>query len=118
MQSYVALQRAVNVGGTGKLPMGSLRAMCIDAGFASPRIYVASGNVVFGNEKTEQLIKAKPEAQLEQHAGKSVGVIVRSAAEIADVVRRNPFSNNLATALKCCFWVRSYRTIPSKVPAA
>ena len=91
MQSYVAFLRAVNVGGTGKLPMESLRAMCIDAGFASPRTYIASGNVVFGSDKTEQMIKAKLETQLAQHAGKSVGVIVRSAAEIADVVRRNPF---------------------------
>jgi uncharacterized protein (DUF1697 family) len=34
MTSYVALLRAVNVGGTGKLPMADLRTMCSDWGFA------------------------------------------------------------------------------------
>ncbi len=91
MQSYVAFLRAVNVGGTGKLPMESLRAICLAADLASPRTYIASGNVVFETDKTEQQVKAKLESRLKEHAGKSVGVIVRSAAEIADVVRRNPF---------------------------
>ncbi len=31
--TYIALLRAVNVGGTGKLPMTDLKAMCEDAGF-------------------------------------------------------------------------------------
>lgn len=91
MQSYVAFLRAVNVGGTGKLSMESLRAMCIDAGLAAPRTYITSGNVVFETVKTEQQIKARLEAQLEQYAGKPIGVIVRSAAEVAEVVQRNPF---------------------------
>lgn len=29
MPTYVALLRAVNVGGTGKLPMSELKAMCV-----------------------------------------------------------------------------------------
>lgn len=91
MQTYAAFLRAVNVGGTGKLPMESLRAMCIDAGLVSPRTYIASGNVVFGSDRTEQEIKAELEARLERYAGKPVGVIARSAAEVADTVRRNPF---------------------------
>lgn len=33
MVPYVALLRAVNVGGTGKLPMSALKAMCIEEGF-------------------------------------------------------------------------------------
>jgi len=32
MVKYVALLRAVNVGGTGKLPMTDLRTLCADAG--------------------------------------------------------------------------------------
>ncbi|MFZ1069046.1 MAG: DUF1697 domain-containing protein, partial [Methyloceanibacter sp.] len=34
MTAYIALLRAVNVGGTGKLPMADLRALCAEAGFA------------------------------------------------------------------------------------
>ena len=37
----------MNVGGTGKLPMSELKAMCEALGFESVRTYIASGNVVF-----------------------------------------------------------------------
>jgi uncharacterized protein (DUF1697 family) len=47
MPGYIALLRAVNVGGTGKLPMADLKAMCGDAGFARVQTYIASGNAVF-----------------------------------------------------------------------
>ena len=51
MNAYVALLRAVNVGGTGKLPMTQLKAMCEAAGFLSVQTYIASGNVVFNLRK-------------------------------------------------------------------
>ena len=60
MKSFVALLRAVNVGGTGKLPMGELKAMCEAAGFAEVRTFIASGNVVFKSAKSEPAIKAAP----------------------------------------------------------
>jgi hypothetical protein len=40
MPAYIALLRAVNVGGTGKLPMSELKAFCEELGFVcvlSPR---------------------------------------------------------------------------------
>ena len=46
MNTYIVLLRAVNVGGTGKLPMAELRAMCAAIGFADVRTYIASGNLV------------------------------------------------------------------------
>lgn len=46
MTSFVALLRAVNVGGTGKLPMSELKVMCQAVGFQDARTYIASGNVV------------------------------------------------------------------------
>jgi uncharacterized protein (DUF1697 family) len=91
--SFVALLRAVNVGGTGKLPMSELKAMCEDLGFSAVRTYIASGNVVFDSRKSEAIVKAELEKRLETYAGKPVGVIVRSAAEMADVVVNNPFPN-------------------------
>jgi uncharacterized protein (DUF1697 family) len=92
MTTYVALLRAVNVGGTGKLPMATLSALAEAAGFAAVRTYIASGNVVFRSGGTEAEVRAALEERLEAHAGKPVGVLVRSAAEIADVVARNPFA--------------------------
>lgn len=91
MIAYIALLRAVNVGGTGKLPMTSLKAMCEDAGFEQVKTYIASGNVVFKSELTEAAVKKLLEAKLQVHAGKPVGVLVRSAAEMAAVLVANPF---------------------------
>jgi uncharacterized protein (DUF1697 family) len=83
--------RAVNVGGTGKLPMDDLRALCAEAGFASVRTLIASGNVIFSCRKSEAQVKAILEARLEDYAGKKMDVFVRTAAEMAAVVANNPF---------------------------
>jgi uncharacterized protein (DUF1697 family) len=91
MTTYVALLRAVNVGGTGKLPMSELRAMCESIGFAKVRTYIASGNVVFESNLSEASVKARLERRLETYAGKQVGVLIRTGAELAAVLAGNPF---------------------------
>jgi uncharacterized protein (DUF1697 family) len=93
MTSYVALLRAVNVGGTGKLPMTELKAMCEAAGFAHVATYIASGNVVFTSGKSETAVKTELEARLAAYAGKPVGVCVRTAEEMAQVLAANPFAD-------------------------
>ena len=89
---YVALLRAVNVGGTGKLPMTVLAKTCAASGFNNARTYIASGNVVFQSSQTEDQVRLALAEQLRAYAGKDVGVIVRTASEISGVVARNPFS--------------------------
>lgn len=92
-RSCVALLRAVNVGGTGKLPMGDLKEMCVALGFASVRTYIASGNVVFMTDRSEGEVKRALEERLHVYTGKPVRVILRTALEIADVLRANEFPN-------------------------
>ena len=91
MASFVALLRAVNVGGTGKLPMSDLKDICEELGFGDISTYIASGNVVFTSRKSEAAVKANLEKRLETYAGKPVGVLVRTAAEMAQVLADNPF---------------------------
>jgi uncharacterized protein (DUF1697 family) len=91
MGAFVALLRAVNVGGTGKLPMSDLTDICEELGFGAVSTYIASGNVVFTSRKSEAAIKAALEKRLQAYAGKPVGVVVRSAAEMARVFADNPF---------------------------
>jgi uncharacterized protein (DUF1697 family) len=91
MASLIALLRAVNVGGTGKLPMSELKAMCEELGFSDVRTYIASGNVVFASRKSEAAIKAALEKRLEAYAGKPVGVLVRTAEEMTQILADNPF---------------------------
>lgn len=91
MTKYIALLRAVNVGGTGKLPMSELRAMCCDAGFTRVQTYIASGNVVFQSEATPSKIQVELEARLQAFSGKPARVIVRSEREMLAVLKANPF---------------------------
>lgn len=92
MTIFIGLLRAVNVGGTNKLPMSDLRRICESARFRAVRTYIASGNVVFESDRSEAQIKADLEDRLRTYAGKPVGVLVRTAAELAQVLERNPFA--------------------------
>jgi uncharacterized protein (DUF1697 family) len=93
MTVFIALLRAVNVGGTGKLPMSELKAMCEAAGHGGVQTYIASGNVVFESRRSEAAVKADLEARLAAYAGKPVGVLVRTGEEMAAVRDANPFSD-------------------------
>ena len=50
MTAYVALLRAVNVSGTGKLPMADLKRMGEECGFENVRTFIASGNLLLTSE--------------------------------------------------------------------
>jgi len=91
MTPYVALLRAVNVGGTGKLAMADLKKLCHGAGFGQVQTYIASGNVVFESERDSPAVKAALEAHLFAFAGKPIGVLVRTGTEMAAVLKANPF---------------------------
>jgi uncharacterized protein (DUF1697 family) len=90
-RALVALLRAVNVGGTGKLAMADLKAICEGIGFASVRTYIASGNVVFRTGMSVAAAVKALDAALEAHAGKKLGVLVRTAEEMAAALAGNPF---------------------------
>lgn len=96
MSAYIALLRAVNVGGTGKLPMSELKSMCESTGFRRVRTYIASGNVVFDSPKSKKQVKQALEAALEDYAGKPVGVHVRTPAEMKAIHEANPFLDKAA----------------------
>ncbi|GAB7531046.1 DUF1697 domain-containing protein [Pseudomonas sp. 3A(2025)] len=103
MTGYVALLRAVNVGGTGKLPMTVLAEMCEAAGFIQVQTYIASGNVVFRSDGAEDQVRSALEDRLRTYAGKNVGVVVRTASEIADALARNPFADSPGNRVMALF---------------
>lgn len=103
MSAFVALLRAVNVGGTGKLPMSELKALCEAAGLERVRTYIASGNVVFCSDRAEAEVKAAIEAGLQAYAGKPMGVLVRTASEMAAVLSANPFPDRAANRTVAIF---------------
>lgn len=91
MPRYVALLRAINVGGTGKLAMNKLKAMCKDAGFVNVETYIASGNAVFDRRASATAVKAALEDRLTAFSGKKAIVLVRTASEMKAIMAANPF---------------------------
>ena len=91
MTQYAAFLRAVNVAGTGKLPMADLRAIGEACGFAKVRTFIASGNLLFASDQSEGDVKAALEEKLAAYAGKPVPVLVRTSSEIAAIIASNPF---------------------------
>ncbi|MDI2132962.1 DUF1697 domain-containing protein [Yinghuangia seranimata] len=90
---YIALLRGINVGGKNKVPMAELRAMLADLGYADAKTLLQSGNAVFTADtaKGPDGVAAEVEAALEKAYGKAIHVVVRTAAELDDVIAANPF---------------------------
>jgi len=91
MPIHVALLRAINVTGSGVLKMAELRRICAAAGFERVSTCIQSGNVVFASRLGKERIRMTLGAALAEAVGKPVGVHLRSAAELAALLRRNPF---------------------------
>lgn len=101
--THIAFLRAVNVGGTGKLPMAELKAMALELGFANPRTYIASGNLLFESPLAADAAGVRLEARLAEYAGKPVGVLMRSPAELRELLARNPFPEAAGNRLLISF---------------
>jgi len=106
MKTYVALLRAINVGGTGKLAMARLRELCEEAGFSQVRTYIQSGNLVLKSPLSEAKVKAVLEKVLAQELGKPYAVFVRTAAELSKVLEDNPYPKAEAKFLQVVFFDR------------
>ena len=85
--------RAVNVAGTGKLPMAELKAMGETCGFTNVRTFIASGNLLFDSDLPEADVTLLVAGKVEAFFGRPVPVFVRSAAEMAAVAAANPFAD-------------------------
>lgn len=91
MPAYVALLRAVNVGGTGTLAMADLKGLCERLGLENVRTVLQSGNVVFSSSKSAENVEELLRQALARRMKAPVGVLVRTPAELGAVLERNPF---------------------------
>ena len=89
--AYVALLRAVNVGGKNRLSMAELRAALNAQGLERVSTVLQSGNVLFHSADPDQVVAALIRDTIGEAFGLNIGVIVRAPAEFAAVADRNPF---------------------------
>jgi uncharacterized protein (DUF1697 family) len=91
LQTFIALLRGVNVGGTGLLPMTELVGLCSSLGFYAVRTYIQSGNVIFDSNLSAEEIQSRLQDALAVKMRKGIAVIVRTPAEMRSILGRNPF---------------------------
>lgn len=89
---HVALLRGINVGGKHRVPMAELRELFVRAGCRDVETYIQSGNVVFGATAAAlpKLALALPK-QMEKAFGFPIPLVLRTAEELEQIVKRNPY---------------------------
>lgn len=91
MSRYVALLRAINVGGH-VVKMEKLRALFDELGFADVETVIASGNVLFtSSARSAAALEVKIERHLEQSLGYEVATFIRTPDEMLAVAEYDPF---------------------------
>lgn len=91
MTTYIALLRAINVGGYRKIKMESLREMFEAMGFENVSTYIQSGNVVFEGEGDPSDISKHIERQIKETFGHEVPTIIRSPQQVQEALKGFPF---------------------------
>jgi uncharacterized protein (DUF1697 family) len=87
---YVCWLHAVNLGSHNKVPMSWLRDAVTEAGFADVSTYLQSGNLVLTSSASAARVRDRVIGLLHDGLGLDIEVTVRSRAEIATVIARNP----------------------------
>jgi uncharacterized protein (DUF1697 family) len=89
----IVMLRGINLGARRRVAMPALRELLSDAGLQDVRTYLQSGNVVLRSEKSSKQLARLCERQIADRLGFAVEVIVRTRAELAKVVQRNPLGD-------------------------
>jgi uncharacterized protein (DUF1697 family) len=113
MPRYVALLRAINVGGH-TVEMKRLQRLFEELGFADVSTFIASGNVIFDVARgTVAALEARIEAHLEKSLGYEVATFLRTPAELGAVVARRAFAKPLPGATTYVGFLAAKATAPA-----
>ena len=103
MIAFVSLFRGINVGGHHQIRMADLKELHESLGLRDVLPYIQSGNVVFTGEDADAArLRRQIEDGFEKKFGFHVEVIVRTAAELREIIEKNPFQNQQSKESK---WV-------------
>jgi len=85
--------RGVNVGGHNKIKMDALKALCVPLKLKDAQTYVQSGNLIFRTEEKDQAkLTRRLQDAIEKKFKFRPDVILRTAGEVRDVIKKNPFA--------------------------
>lgn len=89
---YIALLRGINVGGKNMIKMADLKHTFEALSLGRVQTYIQSGNVLFESDEEEKTLRNRIEREIEAVFGFSVTVVLRTAAELKQVIGNCPFS--------------------------
>jgi uncharacterized protein (DUF1697 family) len=92
MNTFIALLRAINVGGHRKIRMDDLSEMFTSLGYENIKTYIQSGNVIFSSpERDVKKLAESVETEIETGFGHDVPVMIRTQKQFEKLINRNPF---------------------------
>lgn len=97
MTIYIALLRGINVGGKNIIRMADLKRVFEAIGLCEVQTYIQSGNVLFKSEEEEELLRKKIEHEIKIVFQLSVTVVLRTLAELEQIILNSPFSEDEVT---------------------
>lgn len=88
---YVALLRGINVGGNNKIDMKTLKGVFEQAGMASVKTYINSGNIVFTTQsRRAEEVAAMLEQEILRHFDLGIKVLVYSFGDFKRIAETIP----------------------------
>ena len=91
MARLIVLLRGVNLAGRNRVAMPQLREALEESGYEKVSTYVQSGNVVLSSKAPPKRVGTAVENLIAERFGLDISVVVRTRAQLAAVVKRNPF---------------------------
>jgi uncharacterized protein (DUF1697 family) len=88
--TQIVLLRGINIGSRNRVPMAKLRQVLEEAGFEDVRTHLQSGNVVLSSKTKPEQTARECERLIQAEFGLAIDVVVRTPADLASVVKRDP----------------------------
>jgi uncharacterized protein (DUF1697 family) len=93
MGVIISMLRGVNLGPHNRVKMEQLRRLYVSLKLQEPQTYVQSGNVIFRTDERDLIrLTKRIESAIEKEFGFQSDVVLRSTAELREVIARNPFA--------------------------
>jgi uncharacterized protein (DUF1697 family) len=89
----IVLLRGINIGPNNRIAMPALRELLAGAGFEDVVTYLQSGNVVVSSDHEPERLARDCEALIADAFELSIPVVVRTRAQLAAVVKRDPLGD-------------------------
>ena len=114
---WVALLRGINVGRARQVGMPRLAEVLTAAGYGDVRTHLRSGNVLLTSPEGEAELAADLGRVIREEFGFAVPVVLRTGAELAAVVERDPLGGSVTDPSRYSVTFLPVAPEPAKVGA-